>query len=211
MRGMSSSVRVAVCTSQPVVGAGLATILRHSGGVLVPTPLAEVGGSGPDVVLYDVVLLAGGDVTGLEDLVMRTSAPVLLLASPLRPDLTARGLSHGAQGYVDLEAPPDDVVAAVCCAASGPRVDGVGAVLSTPSRAPASADLPTDEADLSDREGQVLALIAQGYSNKQVAEQLFIGVNTVKTYIRSTYAKIGARNRAMAVAWAVERGFRTRR
>lgn len=61
----------------------------------------------------------------------------------------------------------------------------------------------TSSAELSDREAQVLALIARGLSNGEVADRLFLSINTVKTYIRSAYAKIGVDSRAQATAWTL--------
>lgn len=60
--------------------------------------------------------------------------------------------------------------------------------------------------DLSDRERAVLELVAAGCNNLEIAERLFIGINTVKTYIRQVYRKIGARSRSQAVIWAVQHG-----
>jgi DNA-binding NarL/FixJ family response regulator len=63
------------------------------------------------------------------------------------------------------------------------------------------------EAGLSLREVEVLRLIAQGVTNHDIAGTLFLSINSVKTYIRSTYRKIGVANRAQAVAWALQNGF----
>jgi len=60
---------------------------------------------------------------------------------------------------------------------------------------------------LTPREVEVLALITQGMSNKEIAERLYLSINSVKTYIRSAYAKIGASSRARAVAWCLLHGF----
>lgn len=61
--------------------------------------------------------------------------------------------------------------------------------------------------DLSNRERQVLRLIAFGHSNQEIATKLYIGLNTVKTYIRTAYRKIGIESRAQAVAWAYRSEF----
>lgn len=59
---------------------------------------------------------------------------------------------------------------------------------------------------LSGRELEVLQLVAQGLSNAQIADELYLGVNTIKTYIRTAYAKIGAQSRSQAVIWAFVNG-----
>ncbi|WP_212721373.1 response regulator transcription factor [Nocardioides dongxiaopingii] len=60
--------------------------------------------------------------------------------------------------------------------------------------------------DLSDREWQVIVLVTQGLSNDEIAERLFLGLNTVKTHVRSGYRKIGARTRSQAAVWGSVHG-----
>ena len=72
---------------------------------------------------------------------------------------------------------------------------------------PRSASTPTGVADLSTREAEVLDLICRGMSNLEIADQLFVSVNSVKTYVRQIYQKIGVARRAQAVAWGLAHGF----
>jgi two-component system, NarL family, response regulator LiaR len=86
--------------------------------------------------------------------------------------------------------------------------DDVGHLLAMIERAVArSSVLETDGAGLTEREAQILEWIAQGLSNQEIAERAFVSINSVKTYIRSAYRKIGAKSRSQAVAWAVRRGY----
>lgn len=62
--------------------------------------------------------------------------------------------------------------------------------------------------NLSVREGQVVTLIARGYSNQEIAEELFLSINSVKTYVRSAYRRIGVSRRSQAVVWALTHGQR---
>ena len=66
---------------------------------------------------------------------------------------------------------------------------------------------PGDELGLSSRESEVLALICQGFSNKTICEAMFLGSNTIKTYIRSLYRKIEVETRSQAVIWGASNGF----
>jgi DNA-binding NarL/FixJ family response regulator len=147
-----------------------------------------------DVVLYDVL---GMHVTGgedLDELVRQSSARILAVSRDLRPDLRARALAHGAHGWVSMSATTDELLASVEAAVDGrdlpARVDRLGASVG-----------------LTPREVEVLSLIAQGMSNLEVAERLYLSINSVKTYIRSAYAKIGATSRSRAVAWCLQHGF----
>jgi two-component system, NarL family, response regulator LiaR len=86
--------------------------------------------------------------------------------------------------------------------------DDVESLLMLVERAVASSGVPEgDAAGLTERETQVLDWIAQGLSNREIAERAFVSINSVKTYIRSAYRKIGAKSRSQAVAWAVRRGY----
>jgi two-component system, NarL family, response regulator LiaR len=70
-----------------------------------------------------------------------------------------------------------------------------------------AGDWPGRSAGLSSREAEVIALIASGLTNQEIAERACVSLNTVKTYIRSAYHKIGVERRSQAVLWAVENGF----
>jgi len=63
------------------------------------------------------------------------------------------------------------------------------------------------EAGLSGRESSVLRMVVQGYANQEIADHLFLSINSIKTYIRTTYRKLGVRNRQHAVTWAIQHGF----
>ena len=71
----------------------------------------------------------------------------------------------------------------------------------------AEGDWPGRRHGLSARESEVLALIAQGLSNQEIADGTFLSINSVKTYIRSAYRKIGVKRRTQAVLWATKNGF----
>jgi NarL family two-component system response regulator LiaR len=106
---------------------------------------------------------------------------------------------------VSLGAEEDELFHAVECAGTG----GSG-------RTPRGATVSITGAGrlgvrfgLSPRETDVLALIVQGLTNKQIADRLFLSINSVKTYVRNAYGKIGAANRSQAVGWAIQHGFGT--
>ncbi|MGI9155941.1 MAG: response regulator transcription factor, partial [Marmoricola sp.] len=67
---------------------------------------------------------------------------------------------------------------------------------------------PGREQGLSEREAEIIALIAQGLSNQEIADQAYLSINTVKSYIRSSYRKMGVTTRSRAVLWGIDHGFR---
>ena len=110
-------------------------------------------------------------------------------------------LERGAEAAISIGATAEDLLEVIRAAMAGDLEDSPAA-----QYAEESTHLGT-EAGLSERETDVLRLIAQGISNQEIAETLFLSVNSVKTYIRSTYHKIGVASRAQAVAWAMQHGF----
>ena len=193
-------LQVAVVASQAVVRHGLESLLgRHPGRVRV---VEFPDHTDPDVVLFDVVDLLDRDTAALEALLGSTSARVLAVSRDLRPDLAARALTAGAHGSVSLGVSETELLEAVESSV-------------TPASDTADRDPPVrgtqlgGEAGLTQREVQVLTLIAQGRTNREVADELFLSPNSIKTYVRTAYRKIGASSRSQAVSWAIRNGFPT--
>lgn len=181
--------RVAICSAQEVVVKGLhAMLAEHAGRFVVVSPTEA------DVVVYDTLGVHVDGGTELEHLVRAARACVLALSHDLRPDLRARALAQGAHAWISMSASSRELVEMVEAAADGREL-------------PAQADRLEPSLGLTPREVEVLSLIAQGMSNLQVAERLYLSINSVKTYIRSAYAKIGATSRSRAVAWCLQHGF----
>lgn len=147
-----------------------------------------------EVVLYDAIAVYRNDGSDLAQLVRPGGRVVVAISRDLRPDLRARALALGAHSWVSMSIRSRELVEAVEAAVAGRelpgRVDRLGADVS-----------------LTPREVEVLSLIAQGRSNLEIAETLYLSINSVKTYIRSAYAKIGATSRSRAVAWCLQHGF----
>jgi DNA-binding NarL/FixJ family response regulator len=205
---MTEVLRVAVLSPQHVVRAGLiATLLQHPDRFSVVRPPDGPEHEDPDIVLYDVIaLLEGGK--DLAYLVDHTFSKVLAVGRDLRPDLAARALRTGADGFFDVGVSEAELIQAVESAGTGwsqgdPGDDPtVGSTGSTAGRAATGADV-----GLSAQEHRVLAGITRGLSNQQIAGELFLSVNSVKTYVRQAYRKIGVTSRSQAVGWALQRGF----
>jgi DNA-binding NarL/FixJ family response regulator len=194
---------VAVCSPHPVVCVGLKTLLGRYPDRFRIVSSSEDPECQPGVVLYDVYSLNSGD-DELTRLLGRTRAKVLAVGRELRPDLVSRALAVGVDGFFPLGVDEDGLVAAVESAA-------LGCAHGEPTRgtAPSStlARRPGAEFGLSAREADVLALIVQGLTNKQIADRLYLSINSVKTYVRNAYVKVGAANRSQAVGWAIRHGF----
>ena len=196
---------VVVYSSYDVVTAGLSVLLgSHPRIDLRIGGLGDVVVHGAQVVLYDVIGLHDGDGSDLDRLVKETDVAVLAVTRDLRPDLADRAIEKGVDGCVSVDAPVDELVAAVEAAAWG---DLHG------DRSPEAVDFtinpatPALDVGLSPREAEMLRMITAGFSNLQIAEELYLSINSVKTYIRSAYRRIGVQNRTQAAVWSMQHGF----
>src|SRR5262249_4754449 len=111
---------------------------------------------------------------------------------------------HGADGFLSKPLPARDLVPPL-----GPVHAGVTAITDIPPRAPTPSGLDWQGVGrgLSDRDAEILALITQGKSNADVAALTYLSPNTIKSYIRTIYRKIGVASRTQAVLWGVRHGF----
>ena len=188
-----SSVWVGIETTQEVVAVGLRTILETAAG---PFDITTTGppGDEPDVVLYDVIHMRDGDDSGLDYWLKETASTVIAINRTLRPELGARAKDKGVEWAIDLGITADELVAVIQDAIAGNLDDNTAAQEWQPG-----AHLGSEHG-LSPRESNVLELVTQGLSNQEIADTLFLSINSVKTYIRSTYRKIGVATRPQAVA-----------
>ncbi|MEU6930437.1 response regulator transcription factor [Streptomyces sp. NPDC046374] len=159
----------------------------------------------PDVVLMDLRMPGGGGVDAIGELTRRGARARILVLTTYDTDTdTLPAIEAGATGYLLKDTPREELFAAVRAAAEGRTVlsPAVAGRLVTRVRTPAA---PVD-GSLSAREREVLELVAKGTSNREIAAELFISEATVKTHLTHIYAKLGAKDRAAAVAVAYQRG-----
>ncbi|MEU1468533.1 response regulator transcription factor [Streptomyces sp. NPDC005761] len=159
----------------------------------------------PDVVLMDLRMPGGGGVAAITELTGRGARSKVLVLTTYDTDSdTLPAIEAGATGYLLKDAPRDELFTAVRAAADGRTVlsPAVASRLISRVRTPA----PPGHEALSARERQVLGLVARGTSNREIAAELFISEATVKTHLTHVFAKLGAKDRAAAVAVAYERG-----
>jgi len=158
-----------------------------------------------DIVLYDTfgqVQVVGID---LEDFVRDSGAKVVIYSWNLEPMLIEQAIAGGACGYLSKVLTGPEVVAALERVVRGEVVIITGEKESSVGGA---GDWPGRSSGLSPREAEVLALITHGLTNREIAERVFISPNTVKTYVRSAYRKIGVERRSQALLWGVDNGFK---
>lgn len=204
-RAPGRPVRVAIVNDYEIVIAGIA-------GLLAPyadrVHVVERDGQMPvisdvDVILYDTFGQVQGDGVDLDDLVRGGRAKVVIFSWNTEPGLVARAMAKGARGYLAKSAEAEDVVLAIERVHAGERVLPVGAVDGESEH----GGWPGKEQGLTAREAEVLALITQGLSNQEIADKCYLSINSVKTYIRTAYRKMGVSRRSQAVLWGLSHGF----
>jgi DNA-binding NarL/FixJ family response regulator len=161
----------------------------------------------PDVILMDLRMPGTDGVAAIRELAKRgVPSRVLVLTTYDTDSHVLPAIEAGATGYLLKEAPREELVRAVEAAARGQAVlsPTVATRLLGQVRKPA-------QAPLSQRELEVLELIAQGATNREAGKRLFISETTVKTHLLHVYAKLGVNDRAAAVATAFSRGYLTPR
>ena len=153
---------------------------------------------GHDVTLYDLAALFDTETNDLRHL-LATNVPVVGLEPAGRSDLSDCAVYLGVAAIVTMSVTRAALIGALERAAAGETID-LDKVRHEHRRALMA------EYGLIEREVQMLDLIAAGRSNTEIAGELYLSVNTVKTYIRSAYRRIGAKTRSQAVLWASDHG-----
>jgi NarL family two-component system response regulator LiaR len=200
-------IRIAIVNDYEIVVAGVAAMLapHHERVQIVELDSGVPVLSEVDLILYDTFGQVQGDAVDLEDLLHGSSAKVAIFSWNLQTDLVQKAIDRGASGYLSKGLSADEVIAAIEAVHAG---ETVVPRESAESVGPdASGEWPGREAGLTAREAEVLALITQGLSNQEIALQTYLSINSVKTYIRTAYRKIGVSRRSQAVAWGMRHGF----
>lgn len=165
----------------------------------------------PEVILMDVRMPVLDGIKATEQIVFGDSnSRVLILTTFDLDEFVYEALRVGASGFLLKDAPRDQLVAAVRVVAGGESLLAPPITRRLIERyiaGPLPGRLPEAVAALSDREREVLGLLARGSSNSEIATQLFVSDATVKTHVARLLAKLGVRDRMQAVILAYETGF----
>lgn len=204
MGGVNHRLRLAIVDDYPVVVAGVASFLAAERIDVVETGAMTPVISDVDIVLYDTFAQVQGVGIDLQDFVRDSGAKVVVYSWNLEPQMIIQALAGGASGYLSKVLTGPEIVAALERVMRGEVVVITG---ENETSVGGAGDWPGRAQGLSPREAEVLALITQGLSNQEIADRAFVTINTVKSYIRSTYRKIGVTRRPQAVLWAVANGF----
>ena len=213
------SIRVALVDDQALVRSGFRMIVEGQPDMEVVAEAAdgleavsETARTRPDVVLMDIRMphMDGIDATRRISEMDDVDSRVLILTTYDLDEYVFRGLRAGASGFLLKDVTPEELVRAIRVVAEGesllsPSITRrlIEEFVHTPDR---TAPAPAELASLTDREREVLVLIAHGLTNDEIAERLFLSMATVKTHVNHAFMKLRVRDRAQAVVLAYETG-----
>ena len=202
---MKRPLRLAIVDDYAVVIAGVASFLADERIDVVETGASLPVVSDVDIVLYDTFGQIQGDGIDLEDFVRDSGAKVVIYSWNLQPEMIRDAVAAGARGYLSKVLTGPEIVAALERVMRGEIVILPG---DSETSVDGAGDWPGRSAGLSPREAEILALITQGLTNQEIADRVYLSINSVKTYIRTAYRKIDVERRPQAVLWGVQNGFR---
>jgi DNA-binding NarL/FixJ family response regulator len=193
-------LRVAVVSPYPLVRAGVAALLSSAPERVLVGEQAEHDGSfvRHDVAVYDLAGLVSP--RGQQDLRhLLASSAVVGLAHEWGPSVQDRATAMGVAAVVPVSVQASELLRVIehAAARTATPMESLGVW---------RREVLQAEHGLSARELDVLELIASGRSNNEIVDELFVSPNTVKSYVRTAYRKIGVQSRAQAVLWAVNNG-----
>lgn len=212
------SISVLLVDDQELMRMGLSMVLGAQDDIEVvgeaadgATAVAAAARLRPDVVLMDVRMPGVDGLSATERIVAADSEVRVLVMTTFDLDEHALGaLRAGASGFLLKDTPPEDLISAVRSVAAGDAVVSPRVTKRLISRIIADDDAPSPDTSaldaLTEREREVLELIASGKSNGEIAAALFLSEATVKTHVGRVLTKLGLRDRVQAVVLAYELG-----
>jgi DNA-binding NarL/FixJ family response regulator len=213
MPATPEQLRVVLVDDHPVYREGLAKLLRECGVDVVAQAgngteaISKVEDTAPDVVVMDLNMPGVSGVEVTRKLIERTPASrVLIVSVSAQEEDVTEAILAGASGYVLKDGPVEEVVAGIQAAAAGESLISprIATMLLRRMRVDEPAELePPPVTPLSERELQVLRLVAEGKGNQEIGEVLYIGQSTVRNHISSILLKLQVENRVQAAVRAV--------
>ncbi|SEJ62257.1 response regulator [Demequina mangrovi] len=210
-------IRVALVDDQQLIRAGFRMVVDSQEDMTV---VAEAGDGAAavdalaalephaDVALVDVRMPGTDGIAACAAITASSATKVVILTTFDLDEYVVAAIKAGASGFLLKDAPPEDLLAAVRTVHAGDAVIAPSSTRRLLTRMAALPD-PVDDArlaDLTDREREVLLLMARGMSNQEICASLFLAEPTVKTHVGRVLAKLGARDRVQAVVIAYEAG-----
>ena len=200
---MPKPIKVALINDYMIVLEGLRSLLRSSEPEIVIVEMDVRNGPRRTV---DVSLLdTYGELDSLDERVRALTADpsngaIVVFSFSDRPQAVEHAMRAGAQGFISKAVPRQHIIDGIKSAARGERV--VLTQRSQHSQIDEALQWPGRSVGLTERESEILSLLSTGMTNRELGTSLYVSENTIKTHLRSLYAKLGVRNRAQAASLA---------
>src|SRR6202161_978284 len=219
--GMAAKIQVLLADDQTLVRTGFRVILEAEGDIEVVAE-ADTGREAirqaqltrPDVILMDIRMPELDGLAATEEILRRPDPPTIVVLTTFdQNEYVYRALRAGAAGFLLKDAPSSRLIAAVRAGATGDSLIDPAITRRLVERfaePKPPQGLPRELASLTDRERDVLGLLARGLANAEIAAELVVAETTVKTHVARILAKLGLRDRVQAVVLAYEAGFISR-
>lgn len=212
-----ASVRIVLADDEAMIRAGLRMLLDHQPDLEVVGEASDGDGAiavvtrmRPDVVLLDIRMPRTDGISAAREIIAATDTKVIILTTFDEDEHLAAALRAGVSGFLLKVAPPEQLLAAVRGVAAGHALLDPAVtvrVIESFARAPQVDPERTELlGTLTEREREVLRLVAAGLSNAEIAARMYLGETTVKTYLSRMLLKLSLRDRVQAVVFAYESG-----
>ncbi len=211
------TIRILLADDHPIVREGLRALIATEPGMLVVGE-AQDGGEAlfkarslqPDVILLDLVMPRKDGLAAISEITHDLpGARILVLTSFAEDEYVFPALKAGAMGYLLKDASPQELLEAIRAVYRGESSLHPAIARKVLREFTRPADPPTRTTSLTEREGEILLLVAQGLSNKAIAEQLVVSERTVRSHVSNILQKLHLHSRTQAALYALKEGWAT--
>jgi len=214
---LMETIRILLADDHPIVREGLRALIATEPGMLVVGE-AQDGGEAlfkarslqPDVILLDLVMPRKDGLAAISEITHDLpGARILVLTSFAEDEYVFPALKAGAMGYLLKDASPQELLEAIRAVYRGESSLHPAIARKVLREFTRPADPPTRTTSLTEREGEILLLVAQGLSNKAIAEQLVVSERTVRSHVSNILQKLHLHSRTQAALYALKEGWAT--
>lgn len=211
--GVARTLRLAVVNDYEVIVRGVAAMLEGEPSLdVVELDCALPVARDVDVALYDAFAMPGMKSSEIDEIVGSNRVGALVLYTwAASAEVVEEARQRGLRGVIAKTETLPALVTALHRAHTGDFVVSDGFGDPGEGAEPRSRTWPGRQHGLTPREAEVVGLITQGFSNQEIAERMYVSINSIKSYIRSAYRTMGVTTRAQAVRWGVDNGLASQR